>query len=228
MEHSQPTYRSHFPQKKNLSLPLIEVFNISYNFFRGSHPTLSGSPQLVLFDAGYNLFVGQIDTSICNSSGVIRVLRFTSNLFTGDFPTGFGNCTKLEELYLDINGISGSLPDDLFRMPSLTNLSLQENQLSGRMSPRFSNLSRLARLDISFNSFTGHLPNIFGSLGKLEYFSAQSNFFRGPLPSSLSHSPLLKMLYLPLAITEDVVSKEQFTEWRDQSQLLSDDTADIA
>jgi Leucine-rich repeat (LRR) protein len=180
----------------NISLPLIEVFNISYNYFRGSHPTLSGSPQLVLFDAGYNLFVGQIDTSICKSSGMIRVLRFTSNLFAGVFPAGFGNCTKLEELYLDINGISGSLPDDLFRMPSLTNLSLQENQLSGRMSPRFSNLSRLARLDISFNSFAGHLPNIFGSLGKLEYFSAQSNFFRGPLPSSLSHSPSLKMLYL--------------------------------
>ncbi|KAK3154679.1 hypothetical protein QOZ80_2BG0193800 [Eleusine coracana subsp. coracana] len=180
----------------NISLPLIEVFNISYNLINGSHPTLRGSPQLVLFDAGYNLFAGQIDTSICESSGMIRVLQFTSNLFAGDFPAGFGNCTKLEELYLDINSISGILPDDLFRIPSLRNLFLQENQLSGRMSQRFSNLSSLAKLDISFNSFSGYLPNIFGSLDKLEYFSAQSNFFRGPLPSSLSHSPSLKMLYL--------------------------------
>ncbi|XP_062222701.1 phytosulfokine receptor 1-like [Phragmites australis] len=180
----------------NMSLPLIEVFNISYNFFNGSHPTLRGSPWLAVFDAGYNMFSGQIDTSICESSGAIRVLRFTSNLFTGDIPAGFRNCRKLEELYIELNSISGSLPDDLFRLPSLKNLSLQENQLSGRMSPRFGNLSSLARLDISFNSFSGYLPNVFGSLGKLEYFSAQSNFFRGPLPFSLSRSPSLKMLYL--------------------------------
>ena len=180
----------------NMSLPSIELFNISFNNFVGSHPTLRGSEQLVVFDAGYNSFTGQIDPSICESSGAIRVLRFSSNLFTGNFPAGFGNCTQLEELYVDINSISGRLPDDLFRLPSLKNLSLEENQLSGRMSPRFENLSSLARLDISFNSFYGYIPNVFGSLRKLEFFSAQSNTFRGPLPSSLCHSPSLKMLYL--------------------------------
>ncbi|OEL19596.1 Phytosulfokine receptor 1 [Dichanthelium oligosanthes] len=180
----------------NMSLPLIELFNVSFNNFSGSHPTLRGSEQLVVFDAGYNSFAGQIDTSICESSGAIRVLRFSSNLFAGDFPSGFGNCTELEELYVELNGITGRLPDDLFRLPSLKNLSLQENQLYGRMSPRFDNLSSLARLDISFNSFSGYLPSVFGSLRKLEFFSAQSNRFRGPLPSSLCHSPSLKMLYL--------------------------------
>ncbi|CAL4968131.1 unnamed protein product [Urochloa decumbens] len=180
----------------NMSLPLIELFNISFNTFSGSHPTLRGSEQLALFDAGYNSFAGQIDPGICESSSAIKVLRFSSNLFTGDFPAGFGNCTKLEELYVDLNSISGRLPDDLFRLPSLKSLSLEENQLSGRMSPRFDNLTSLARLDISFNSFSGYLPNVFGSLRKLEFFSAQSNTFRGPLPSSLCHSPSLKMLYL--------------------------------
>ncbi|CAO2046687.1 unnamed protein product [Urochloa humidicola] len=180
----------------NMSLPLIELFNISFNTFSGSHPTLRGSEQLAVFDAGYNSFAGQIDPGICESSGAIRLLRFSSNLFTGNFPAGFGNCTKLEELYIDLNSISGRLPDDLFRLPSLKSLSLEENQLSGRMSPRFDNLSSLARLDISFNSFSGYIPNVFGSLRKLEFFSAQSNTFRGPLPSSLCHSPSLKMLYL--------------------------------
>ncbi|RLM78965.1 phytosulfokine receptor 1-like [Panicum miliaceum] len=153
----------------NMSLLLIELFNISFNNFVGSHPRMRGSEQLAVFDAGYNSFAGRIDPSICESSGAIRVLRFSSNLFTGDFPAGFGNCTKLEELYVDINSISGRLPDDLFRLPSLKSLSLEENQLSGRMSP---------------------------SLRKLEFFSAQSNTFRGPLPPSLCHAPSLKMLYL--------------------------------
>lgn len=180
----------------NVSLPVIEVFNISFNSFSGTHPTLHGSTQLTVFDAGYNMFAGRIDSSICEVSGMLRVIRFTSNLFAGDFPAGFGNCTKLEELSVELNGISGRLPDDLFMLKYLKNLSLQENQLADRMSPRFGNLSSLAQLDISFNSFYGHLPNVFGSLGKLEYFSAQSNLFRGPLPVSLAHSSSLKMLYL--------------------------------
>ncbi|KAK1618301.1 hypothetical protein QYE76_023818 [Lolium multiflorum] len=180
----------------NISLPMIEVFNISFNTFSGTHPTLHGSPQLTVFDAGFNMFTGRIDSSICESSAVIRVIRFTSNLFAGEFPAGFGNCTKLEELYVELNSISGSLPDDLFKLQLLKNLSLQENQLTDRMSPWFGNMSSLAQLDISFNSLSGHLPNIFGRLGKLEYFSAQSNSFKGPLPSSLSRSPSLKMLYL--------------------------------
>ncbi|XP_020160241.1 phytosulfokine receptor 1 [Aegilops tauschii subsp. strangulata] len=180
----------------NVSLPVIEVFNISFNSFSGTHPTLHGSSQLTVFDAGYNMFTGRVDSSICESSRVIRVIRFTSNLFAGELPEGFGNCTKLEELYAELNSISGSLPDDIFKLQFLKNLSLQENQLTGRMSPRFGNLSSLAQLDISFNSFSGHLPDVFGRLGKLEYFSAQSNLLRGPLPASLSQSPSLKMLYL--------------------------------
>ncbi|KAL6899562.1 hypothetical protein ACP4OV_006220 [Aristida adscensionis] len=194
LDFSNNEFSGAFPA--NISLPQIEVFNISSNLFKGSHPTLHGSLQLAVFDAGYNFFDGHIDTNICQLSGALRVLRFTSNLFAGDFPAGFGNCTKLEELDVELNSISGSLPDDLFRLQSLKKLSLQENQLSGRMSPRFGNLSSLARLDISFNSFSGYLPNVFGSLRKLEFFSAQSNFFKGQLPSSLSHSPSLKMLYL--------------------------------
>ncbi|KAL5207726.1 hypothetical protein ABZP36_032161 [Zizania latifolia] len=194
LDLSDNEFSGEFPT--NVSLPVIEVFNISFNSFKEQHPTLHGSPQLAMFDVGYNIFTGYIDTGICDPNGVIRVLRFTSNLLFGDFPAGFGNCTELEELYVDLNSISGSLPDDLFRLPSLRNLFLQENQLSGRMTSRFGNLSSIAKLDISFNSFSGYLPNVFGSLGKLEYFSAQSNFFRGPLPSSLSHSPSVKMLYL--------------------------------
>nr|CAD1843712.1 unnamed protein product [Ananas comosus var. bracteatus] len=184
------------PTPMNISLPSIRAFNISYNSFNGTHPVLTGSTGLLVFDVSFNLFVGRIDTSICNSPTKIQVLRFSMNMFSGDFPVGFGNCGSLEELAVDLNGISGNLPDDLFKLSSLKLLYLQENQLSGRMSTRFSNLSNLSQLDISFNSFSGNIPNIFGSLKKLEYFSAQSNSFRGSLPSSLSNLASLRVLYL--------------------------------
>nr|CAD1843655.1 unnamed protein product [Ananas comosus var. bracteatus] len=184
------------PTPMNISLPSIHAFNISYNSFNGTHPVLTGSTDLLMFDVSFNMFVGRIDTSICNSPTKIQVLRFSMNMFSGDFPVGFGNCGSLEELAVDLNGISGNLPDDLFKLSSLKLLYLQENQLSGRMSTRFSNLSNLSQLDISFNSFSGNIPNIFGSLKKLKYFSAQSNSFRGSLPSSLSNLASLRVLYL--------------------------------
>lgn len=177
-------------------LPSIRVFNISYNMFNGSHPILSRSTNLEEFDISFNMFVGQINTSICNSSTRIRVLRFSMNAFTGNFPVGFGNCNSLDELSLYMNDITGNLPEDLFELSSLKSLYLQENRLFGRMSTRFSNLSNLSQLDVSFNLFSGNIPNVFSSLNMLEYFCAESNSFHGSLPASLANLPSLRLLNL--------------------------------
>ncbi|KAJ3706456.1 hypothetical protein LUZ61_010161 [Rhynchospora tenuis] len=178
------------------NLPSIQVFNVSYNRLNQSLPTLNGSSSLEIFDVSYNLFDGSANPILCNFSSKVRILHYTMNLLTGEFPTGFGNCLSAEELWLDSNVISGTLPDDLFKLSNLKHLYLRENQLWGHMSTRFSNLSNLLELDISFNSFNGSIPNIFASLPKLELFYADSNFFRGTIPSSLANSESLISLYL--------------------------------
>jgi Leucine-rich repeat (LRR) protein len=179
-----------------MDLPSIRVFNVSYNSLNGVLPALNGSSNLEIFHVSYNQFDGSVNPVLCNISSKIRILNYTMNSLTGEFPTGFSNCLSIEELWLNSNMISGSLPDDLFKLSSLKYLYLQENQLSGRMSTRFSNLSNLLALDISFNSFSGNIPNIFGSISKLEFFNAGSNFFRGTIPSSLANSASLRSLYL--------------------------------
>lgn len=178
------------------NLPLIRVFNVSYNKLNHSLPALNGSSNLEIFDVSYNYFDGSVNPILCNFSSKIRILHYTMNQLTGEFPTGFGNCLSVEELWLDSNTISGSLPDDLFMLSNLKYLYLQENKLSGRMSTRFSNLSNLLALDISFNSFSGNIPNIFDRLSKLELFYAYWNLFRGTIPSSLANSASLTSLYL--------------------------------
>ncbi|KAJ6839904.1 phytosulfokine receptor 1-like [Iris pallida] len=177
-------------------LPSIRAFNISGNLFNGSHPVLPGSQNLTSFDVSCNLFTGSIGTSICSSSPGVEVLSFSVNLFTGDFPTGFGNCSFLTELAVDMNMITGELPEDLFKLSAITTLFIQDNQLSGVLSPRIGNLSNLARVDISLNSFSGAIPDVFGSFKHLESFSAQSNEFSGRLPPSLCNMSTIKLLSL--------------------------------
>ncbi|KAJ8512308.1 hypothetical protein OPV22_002742 [Ensete ventricosum] len=181
----------------DLHLPSIEVFNVSYNAFGGAHPNLAGLSNMVVFDISFNEFSGTIDTTtICNSSAVIRVLRFSMNFFFGEFPLGFGNCASLEELSVDVNAVSGTLPEDLFKLPFLRRLHLQENQLSGSLSSGIGNLSSLELLDLSFNWFSGRIPNIFSRLRKLECLFLQSNSFSGHLPYSLSNLSPLRALNL--------------------------------
>ncbi|KAF0931778.1 hypothetical protein E2562_005760 [Oryza meyeriana var. granulata] len=184
LDLSDNEFSGEFPT--NVSLPVIEVFNISFNSFNKQHPTLHGSSHLAMFDAGYNMFMGHIDTSICDPNGAIQVLRFTSNLLSGDFPAGFGNCTKLEELYVDLNSISGNLPGDLFRLSSLKNLSLQENQLSGRMTSRTGKGLRYNQVSsfppsliLSHNKLIGPILPGFGSLKNLYVLDLSNNHISG-------------------------------------------------
>lgn len=176
-------------------LPSVQLFNLSFNKFNGSHPILPGSANLSVFDVGFNAFSGPINTSICRSSTKIRVLRFSFNQFRGPFPAGFVNCRSLAELYVDSNKLRSELPDDLFQMASLSRLYLQDNLLSGNLS-RLGNLSNLVELDISTNRFSGNLPDMFGGLKKLRYLAASSNWFRGQLPPSLSNLSTIQVLNL--------------------------------
>jgi Leucine-rich repeat (LRR) protein len=194
LDLSKNTLSGAIPTYSNLLS--IQIFNVSYNSLKRTLPVLNGSSNLEIFDVSYNLFEGSVNPVLCNFSSKIRILHYTMNSLTGEFPTGFGNCLSIEEIWLDSNMISGSLPDDLFKLSSLKYLYLQENQLSGRMSTRFSNLSNLLALDISFNSFSGNIPNVFGSISKLVFFNADCNFFRGTIPSSLANSASLRSLYL--------------------------------
>ncbi|OAY69016.1 Phytosulfokine receptor 1 [Ananas comosus] len=179
-----------------LNLSSIQVFNISFNSFNGRHPILAGSSNLSVYDVSSNSFSGPVNTGICNSSDSIQVLRFSANMFSGDFPAGFGNCSSLSELSLDANGLTGTLPDDLFTLSSLTKLNLQENSLSGTVSTNnFGNLSKLVHIDIFSNNFSGTIPNVFDRLSELNIWLS-NNSLTGNIDLNFTALPRLKHLSL--------------------------------
>ncbi|KAI3921091.1 hypothetical protein MKX01_036070 [Papaver californicum] len=177
-------------------LQKLEVLDLSSNEFTGSIPLETDLPSLRIFDVSMNSFRGLIDTGICKNSTRITNLNLAINYFSGNIPSGIGNCSSLQHLILNSNLLSGSLPDELFSLRNLSQLLLQENSFSGNLSDRVSNLSNLVQLDVSSNSFSGSLPDTFHNLGKLQQFSAHSNFFTSHLPTSLSNCPTLEKLNL--------------------------------
>ncbi|KAL7163068.1 hypothetical protein ACSBR2_039213 [Camellia fascicularis] len=177
-------------------LPNLQVIDLSRNNFSGSIPMSINLPFLEIFDISHNSFESSVPVGICINSTRIRIIDFAVNYFFGRIPSGFGNCSSLEHVWLGKNLLTGDIPEDIFRLPRLNQLGLQDNQFSGELSSGIGNLSDLVHLDISFNSFSGPIPDVFHRFAKLQEFFAEYNNFSGQIPNSLANSRTITSLVL--------------------------------
>ncbi|KAK5838111.1 hypothetical protein PVK06_006838 [Gossypium arboreum] len=168
----------------------LEVLDLSNNYLVGPLPSAIHLPSIKYLDLSKNYFSSFISMQFCTSSSHIQYLDLARNFF-GEGSIYLENCTSLQYVFLNGNGLSGTFPENLFRLQHLRVLHLQQNQFSGPLSYGIGNLSILVELDISLNDFSGSLPDVFGRLRKLESFSASSNRLTGLLPASLVNSASL-------------------------------------
>ncbi|CAL5427480.1 unnamed protein product [Camellia sinensis] len=177
-------------------LPNLQVIDLSRNNFSGSIPMSINLPFLKIFDIAHNSFESSVPVGICINSTRIRIIDFSANYFFRGIPSGFGNCSSLEQLRLGKNSLAGDIPEDIFRLQRLNQLDLRDNRFSGELSSGIGNLSDLVVLDISLNSFSGPIPDVFHRFAKLQEFYAESNNFSGGIPNSLSNSRTIASLVL--------------------------------
>ena len=140
-------------------------------------------------------------------------LYLHASAYTGGFPTWLGNLTKLthlhlygtaqpprvgltgeipnlstltslEELIIDVNGLTGPIPPSLGTLASLTRLDLDRNELTGTI-PDLSKLTQLTALSLNTNQLTGSIPESLSALTSLEILSLHTNGLTGPIPESL-------------------------------------------
>ena len=61
-------------------------------------------------------------------------------------------------LYLNGQGLTGSIPPEIGCLTNLTYLNLSVNQLTGEIPPELGNLTNLTTLYIHINQLTGEIP----------------------------------------------------------------------
>ncbi|XVF15854.1 hypothetical protein REPUB_Repub09cG0192000 [Reevesia pubescens] len=121
----------------------------------------------------------------CNSAG--RVVNVTCpGLLTGSIPVTFKYFSRLENLYLSNNNISGTIPYFVIgSLKSLTELGLSANQLRGSIPATIGKLVFLTKLDIHANNLSSSLPITFGKLKSLNYVDLSGNQIKGNIPKSI-------------------------------------------
>ena len=114
----------------------------------------------------------------------------------GSVPSRLSALSKLKELNLDYNELSGELAPELGNFTSLKHLSLRHNRLVGSIPPDLGSLSSLESLDLSGNKLSGELPSTMGNLSNLRDLSIMGNPLRGAIPTELGNLTSLESLHL--------------------------------
>ncbi|KAI8015710.1 Phytosulfokine receptor 1 [Camellia lanceoleosa] len=94
----------------------LQVIDLSKNDFSGSI-LMSINLSFLKIDISDNSFKRSVPVGICINSTRIQIIDFAVNHFFGRIPSGFGNCSSLEHLWLGQNFLAGDIPEDVFRLP---------------------------------------------------------------------------------------------------------------
>ena len=103
---------------------------------------------------------------------------------------------RVVELWLNENGLNGSLPPELGLLARLELLDLSSNELAGQVPPQMGHLGNLWLMDLSGNRLSGTLPPEMGELGELGVLSLANNRLTGQIPAELNQLVALESLDL--------------------------------
>ncbi|KAF8036766.1 hypothetical protein BT93_C2470 [Corymbia citriodora subsp. variegata] len=153
------------------SLPYLFYIDLSSNLLSGLFPK-----QLTLLPA----LSGEMGNSLGLSPLVLPIFVVPDisrmRLFNGRFVLP-------PAIYLDSNGLSGSIPVEIGQLKSLHVLSLSRNHFYGSIPDEIAQVTILERLDLSSNSLTGKIPASLVGLHFLSSFSIAFNDLDGEIPS---------------------------------------------
>ena len=93
-------------------------------------------------------------------------------------------------LFLDNNGLKGTLPVEFALLTHLSALSLKGNELTGEIPRELGLLPNLNELDLSQNNLIGSIPGELGNLGKLYVLNLSQNNLTGNIPAELGQLSL--------------------------------------
>ncbi|PWA72124.1 protein kinase-like domain-containing protein [Artemisia annua] len=131
----------------------------------------------------------------CDWSGIscgkrhkrVTVLWLDSQGLEGSLSPHVGNLSFLRMLSLSNNSFQGTIPHELGRLSRLRFLYVDENKFSGVIPTNLSGCFKLEKLWLAYNKLAGSIPKEMGLLSKLTRLVIDDNKLTGGIPSFLGN-----------------------------------------
>ncbi|EOY03433.1 Leucine-rich repeat receptor-like protein kinase family protein, putative [Theobroma cacao] len=111
-------------------------------------------------------------------------LNLNDHGLNGSIPPEIVTLSKLKNLYLNWNYLTGELPS-LENLSQLAELDFSHNEISGSISQELGNLKSLVLLRLSWNNLTRSIPSALGFLSNLTHLEMRSNQFYNYIPPEI-------------------------------------------
>jgi len=204
------------------SLPLLRfldlegnpITNAGFEGFQKAEETqgVSVSPLETLALNGCNL---QNIAGIGHAPDTLRDLRLADNKLKGDFPVELFQVTSLRRLFLDQNGITGTIPTTIGTMDNLIDFHAINVPFQGQIPSEFGQLTKLVTMVLRDNNFKGTIPSELNNMLNLEILSigrspeAGQGELSGDLPS-FSQLKFLELLDFSLNKLNGTIPRDFF------------------
>ncbi|KHN09228.1 Probably inactive leucine-rich repeat receptor-like protein kinase [Glycine soja] len=179
------------------SIPFsLQELNLEGNQIKGTLPDLSIFSVLKTLDLSANQLNGKTPES-SKFPSLLESLSIRSNNLEGGIPKSFGNACALRSLDMSNNSLSEEFPMIIHYLSGCARYSLEQlylgmNQINGTL-PDFSIFSILKELDLHGNKLNGEIPKDYKFPPQLKRLDMQSNSLKGVLTDY--HFANMSMLY---------------------------------
>ena len=114
-----------------------------------------------------------------DDGGRVTVLSLEENGLTGTLSPEIGNLSRLGQVHLWGNSLTGPVPAALWSLP-LELVALTGSQVTGTLPPEVGRLADLGFLDLGWTAMTGALPQSMTNLSSLDFLRIEGSYLCAP------------------------------------------------
>ncbi|XP_038689625.1 leucine-rich repeat receptor-like serine/threonine-protein kinase BAM3 [Tripterygium wilfordii] len=164
----------------------LEKVRMGQNYLSGSIPKgFLYLPGLSLLELQNNYLSGLIQQNTSKVPSKLEQLIVSNNRLSGPLPSSIGNFSSLQVLLLNGNRFTGEILPEIGRLENVLKLDFSRNNFSGGIPPEISSCSMVSYLDVSQNKLSGPIPIQITQIHLLNYLNVSWNNLSSSLPKEI-------------------------------------------
>ncbi|CAL5412781.1 unnamed protein product [Camellia sinensis] len=159
---------------------------LGQNYLSGSIPNgFLYLPELSLMELQNNYLTRLFEEERSKVASKLSQLNLSNNRLSGSLPASVGNFSSLKILLLNGNRFTGNIPSDTGRLKNILKLDMSRNNFSGEIPPEIGNCLLLTYLDLSQNQLSGPIPVQIAQIHIMNYLNISWNQLNQSLPKEI-------------------------------------------